>query len=682
MSYLDKYTILESFHKNSLQNLQMAYLKSDPTQIVVINLLNPSAFFDTEDFEHCFNRFTSIIEYSCTKESCLLVTRYHEGYPLEKYIAGFQPSLDFKLKLSHHFFDILRHYVTAPLIILEKLIDPKHLIIKDDLLCHNELLVFEDPMVSPHDFQSISKKLGALLSILIPDESNRHAQSFYTIIDDLLLGSHYVDLLAVINDYDRVTSKYKPSLPVTPLSTGRQETVWDAFSELAAAAPLGAFALGAVSNPLDENVDRLPTHESDSSDANPENLENVNNKEVLPASEGLEPFESPEISEDLEPFESPVTSEDLEPFESPETSEDLEPSESPETSESPEASENHEALEPAVDIPLEGDLLQEVVSADEMPQVISTPANDPSLEAFPGFEKKEEDALEADPFEAIHLQIDDRLKLEEERKRKMWLILIPLLIVLLTAVGFGLFRSFSFKTYPIPVASFTQSKADGKWIFTNASTNDPNTSLKSYYWTISQGGTSVYTLTDKDFAYTFATNGTYTVSLKVMDSKLKWSKPFSVTLVIEDALFADTQVDPPTESAITSQSDTTSQISNRVEEDTTTVRTGTSSYKVSLEGTEASPPRIVLSKVNFEGKGVLSLWLKTPEKGTLTLDFTGLSADKTLFTTEIVVDNYPQNQWYLVTKSIDTQPIQTLWIDVAGTVKTLWIDDFALETLK
>nr|WP_281167346.1 PKD domain-containing protein [Succinimonas amylolytica] len=83
-----------------------------------------------------------------------------------------------------------------------------------------------------------------------------------------------------------------------------------------------------------------------------------------------------------------------------------------------------------------------------------------------------------------------------------------------------------------PKASFTISKNFLKVTATNTSTDqDGPADIVSYAWTSSDGGSA----TTKDYAHTFASPGTYTISLVVTDSKGATSATATKTVTVEAA---------------------------------------------------------------------------------------------------------------------------------------------------
>lgn len=657
MSYLDKYTLLETYHRNNLQHIQTGYLTQDTSQVVFINCLFKKSKLPIQNFEYALPQFTSYLDFEETEEALVFITLYNEGYAIEKYFESYPLTLEVRLSIAHQLFDLMRRYISLPLFIQDKLIDTSHLIVAKEQLFHNELLVFSEDYALPLHFNDISIRLGKLLSFIVPDVSDRHAQSFYTIIDDLLQGNAFSDLSAVFNTYDLIAAKHRQIIAAKHHTGTTQTDVWTAFQELSSdVLPITQ----AVTAPIDSIVsDPLITEE------NPKQDLPLKKEKDLPDDF---PFKDIIIPSFIKNIESKI---------------------------------NHDTTDPYIPMPVETELtekanddmlVEDLVVADSTDNT-TIPVSRDDLESVDEIDSDEgadttPDTLtdthadEMDPIESIHLQIDDRLEIESRRKKRLWLILIPTLLVLSTLLGYVLLNPSQLKAYEPPIAQFSQSKIGDVWHFQNLSTSDPMLTLTAYYWTVAQGGSTLYTTTDKDLTYDFKTVGTYIITLKAMDSKSKWSAPFTMSLAIDDvSLQAD--ITPPIDTTVAPSGDkTTSPISPGIERDPSEARSGEGSYLITLKETSDPMPELVLDPYSFEGKGVVALWMKAPQSSPIEMTFIGKNENNTLFTDSLSLKDYPVNQWFLVTKTIETQLIDTFVINFKGSNFSFWVDDISIETIK
>lgn len=676
MSYLDKYTILESFHKNSLQHIQMGYLKQDPSQIVVINSLFLQTKLPLTDIRSALDCFTSYLDFESTDNALVFVTLYNEGHAIEKYIENFPLPLEVRLSIAHQLFELFRRYVSLPLYIQDKLMDASHMIVAKEHLYHNELLLFDEDYVLPQDFYTLSIRFGKLLAFIVPDISDRHAQSFYTIIDDLLQGNIFADLNTVVKTYDQIAAKHKQT--VTPgiipvVSTDAAKTdVWTPFQVSSVQAP--------------------PIHHIAASPLFPGEIKLSN------ASEKLEQSHSVKKEKDLPddfPFKDIVIPSFIKNVD-PKVTQGISAQENTPTVENDITERLYENTDPMVEnlVPLNHEQPNKTVTTDTVQPILietqdddlfeNASESDSTIEAVTmASDSMTDDQLNAtESIESIHLQIDDRLEIEARRKKRLWLFLIPLLLVLSTLLGFVLLNPNQVKAYDAPTAQFTQSKIGDDWYFENLSISDPLLTLTAHYWTVTKEGSTLFTTTDKDLTYHFETVGTYTIALKTMDSKSRWSAPFAMSLAIDDESLRTNSETNPTTTIAPVAGNTTTPISPGIERDPSEARSGEGSYLISLNESGANAPQLVLSPYPFEGKGVIALWMKASQIAPLEMIFVGKNKDSVNFTESLTLKDYPLNQWFLVTKTIDSKLIDTLIIDFKGSNLSFWVDDISIETIK
>lgn len=138
--------------------------------IAVINEVIWSPLFTLELAQSLFGGFVNLITHSEDDTSCQLVTAYHKGMPLGKYLTSRPLPFRNRVNLCYEFLKAMVSYTDFPPWVQDILIDEDQIIVRDDQLHYNELLILKtsDPETAAKtNFIRVKKKVHKIIESLI-----------------------------------------------------------------------------------------------------------------------------------------------------------------------------------------------------------------------------------------------------------------------------------------------------------------------------------------------------------------------------------------------------------------------------------------------------------------------------------------------------------------------------------
>lgn len=289
-----QYHILDVFEKNPLQSLMLGASVDNADEIVVINEVFWSPLFTRELAQSLYDGFINLKTHSEDNASCQLVTSYHKGTPIGKYLASRSLPFRNRINLCYEFLKAMVHYTEFPAWIQDILIDEDQIIVWEDQLLYNELLILktsEADYAEKSSFTKVRKKLHSVITQLIgnPREASPALTDFLERLDGRTvelnsLQAIYEDFQKVyLYDYylDKNDSLQPPPVPV-PAPLPLQEEAAEAIA--------------------DEIPDEMPVTEPDEPAAEPaDDAAAETDDEVLPVPEEVPvPEALPETPEPAE----------------------------------------------------------------------------------------------------------------------------------------------------------------------------------------------------------------------------------------------------------------------------------------------------------------------------------------------------------------------------------------------
>ncbi len=167
-----QYRILDVFEKNPLQSLMLGSSVENPEDIVVINEVIWSPLFTRELIESLFSGFINLRTHSEDDFSCQLVTAYHKGMPINKYLSSRTLPFRNRINLCYEFLKTMVSYNDFPPWIQDILIDEDQIIVWDDQLLYNELLILKTDNADYGEkisFTKVQKKIHRIIGMLTGD---------------------------------------------------------------------------------------------------------------------------------------------------------------------------------------------------------------------------------------------------------------------------------------------------------------------------------------------------------------------------------------------------------------------------------------------------------------------------------------------------------------------------------
>lgn len=605
-----KYRVTGTLEKNRNQTILLAAPIDKPQEVAVINEIKWADHITPELAHQIKAAFTNLEGYEESNGCLRLVTRYHQGYPLRKYLESFNPSDQQRLNLCYEMLQGLSAYDSLPCWIQNILIDEGQIILWEDTLSFNELLILADSEtpVDPTSFNPIAHKLGRLMRMTLGD-SEENCRSTAKLFERLMApASGYSSIGAVYDDFQKIF-------------------LYDLFLDSEASVPINDTNTAPIDSAVDDRVG-VPIP-------------------MDPGTEGEEPPESdgiryiPEIPE--EPFPDTIS----------ETVADPAPEVVP-TAQLSSAAPEPEALPAAAppDVPQQEDPLDAELERN--------------LDLF--FKRDAAQASEENGFESKKLST-----------RSLKGILAVLLII--TGLLCILYAATASRKADIEPA-FKKVQTDGIWYLQNTTVIPKATQIRRYEWNVLSDGKTIAAYDSEDLTLPLEKDGRYEVTLRMQDSKGRWSPTFKDTLdhrspakkVAEGSGTSESGVDSEPLSRFSLQYDNT-----RISQDTAICRSGNVSLKF-----QPGPGSTLLTVRDFylSGQGIVSFWILGEANQTIQLTFRGYNRNQERFSKSLTHKATGNGQWDMIQFPVKAEgQLENMTVSVHSS-RNVWLDDLSIESYK
>lgn len=174
----------------------------NPEDIVVINEVIWSPLFTRELVESLFSGFINLRTHSEDNVSCQLVTAYHKGMPINKYLSTRTLPFRNRINLCYEFLKAMVSYNDYPPWIQDILIDEDQIIVWNDQLLYNELLILKTDNADYGEkisFTKVQKKIHRIIGMLTGDSLDA-SPALLTFLERLKGNAAELDSLHSIYD--------------------------------------------------------------------------------------------------------------------------------------------------------------------------------------------------------------------------------------------------------------------------------------------------------------------------------------------------------------------------------------------------------------------------------------------------------------------------------------------------
>lgn len=474
MKQIDRYNILEQFHKEAHQTIYMAIDKEKEHEVALVNTIDRNSVLTDDAFNELVRHLSNVSYYDLS-DKLVLVTNYNAGIPLITYLHNYQTDEEARLNLLSECLKKSCDYETLPSTFQSVLIDSHQIVIYKKEVFFNEVILLRD-LQNAVDFHG---KIQDLAFVILGDSKgvmSKHVFSFFNstaFFSNPSIKNIYSQFLKLRSGdtmvlVDPVSHNVSDNLVVTaiPISIAKQDDVTAMPISLAKQGNEGFVQLA-----MDE-----PTEQA-----------------LQPQPQPIQPLPLP--------FETTTSSTPNQYSEIPETSEPLQVIDIPATMDSP----------PPFQVP-----------ADISNQPTSDPIQQPKLVN-----------TTAIPSE-LHIGLTERrTNFKTDQPKTKWHF--PwLMLIFLAMVGFGWWYIFIHEELPNPpIASYEMITTDTGWQFTSRAIAYAPATIKDYQWTVLLNGETIETHNTERFLFNPTKSGSYIISLSVTDSYKQKSQGFSNTLQFE-----------------------------------------------------------------------------------------------------------------------------------------------------
>lgn len=273
------------------------------------------------------------------------------------------------------------------------------------------------------------------------------------------------------------------------------------------------------------------------------------------------------------------------------------------------------------------------------------------------------------------------------KKRQYKWIAWVLLIAVAALVLFGIFNIISgLFTKKAPVARFETQKDNSAYHFINKSTfSGSDNKLTQISWRIEIDGTELLTSDEFDLTVSFKNAGKYKITLMVKD-RYRWSSAYSqiVDYTASDAASFSPSTETGTEGLNGSDDPlsgiTATDVSDNIQYDDKTSRTGTTGLKLDMTSTDQA--QLTLDGLSVNKATALSFWMRSSKTDRVVLTVFGYDNNGLRFTKRLTLNPKSTSSWEMVTLQSNYDGIVSMKLQFSAPGSILWLDDFELAAFK
>ena len=166
-SYLDRYTIVQTFKENDFQKVFIGTDSKD-NQAVVINTIyteENDSIWDLvgQSYKDTFNH---VLHFEKMEDQIVLVTKVEEGLSLNTYLSDFSPTFTERVNLIYQYLDGIRQYDPVPNNVKSILVDESQIIINKGKMSFDELIIFNENSFKSKNFEAVINNIVLVLKKL------------------------------------------------------------------------------------------------------------------------------------------------------------------------------------------------------------------------------------------------------------------------------------------------------------------------------------------------------------------------------------------------------------------------------------------------------------------------------------------------------------------------------------
>lgn len=177
MKQIDRYTLLEQFHKEPYQTIYMAINKEKEHEIGLVNLIDRNGPLTEDNFQQLVRHLHNVAFYD-SSDQFKLITLFNEGMPLGSFLKNMRPSDETRLQLLSDILKGFSDYDPLPVRFKCALMDSHQLVVNQNQVFMNEV-IFLKHLVETDDFHRKIKEVADMLLIGVNSPIAKHIQAFF-----------------------------------------------------------------------------------------------------------------------------------------------------------------------------------------------------------------------------------------------------------------------------------------------------------------------------------------------------------------------------------------------------------------------------------------------------------------------------------------------------------------------
>lgn len=623
-AFMELFDIKEVFEQNSRQRILMGTPKRSPDEIVVINRFYRDETFDESLYFHLKRSLKNLVHIENNAAELIVVTAYPEGAPLTALIESPRLLPSDRMKLAEFYLDQAAAYEGLPPAIQTLLIDLNQFVVQDTGLEPKELIVLDRGFNPAQEPSAVTKKLSDVLNqILKPkvvDYEEFESDGIRNLITGLAVGA-----IATIS---AARGTFAGLMASSERISG---TIHTPNPERAASNTAASGAGGSIIGASENSDNTHPKNTRSETDSNASSGMGAGAAAIGAAAIGASAIGAAALG-------------------------------------------------------ASGGGGSGGGAAPSGTNTFGAAGKGPNTES--GDSRSGAIGIELDNLfiseEPAKRTSPPRKKPVKKRQFKWiaWLLLIAVACLVL----FGIFNILTgLFVRKAPVARFETQIDNGTYQFINKSTvSGSDNKLTQISWRIEKDGTELLSSDEFDLTVSFKNDGKYKVTLMVKD-RYRWSSAYSQ--VMEHQSSEGGNLPSAEGEAVTvSEADDplsgiqTSNVGANVSYDEKISRTGTSSLKLDMTGSDQA--QLSLDGLKVNRSTALSFWMKSSETDRVVLTVFGYNENGLKFTKKLTLMPQSTSNWEMVTIQSNYDGITSMKLQFSAPGTILWLDNFELAAFK
>jgi len=157
--YLERFTLEKEFKKNEYQDIYIGMSRSEPREIVIVNILKDKKFPWKSYQEQIEKFFENVRHVERTEEGLVVVTRFDDGEFLLDYLENNSPDMETKMDLFLTYLRKIVKYDPVDNLLKSLLVDELQIVIHQGELTVNELIALGQVPKKNTSFEKVVEKI-------------------------------------------------------------------------------------------------------------------------------------------------------------------------------------------------------------------------------------------------------------------------------------------------------------------------------------------------------------------------------------------------------------------------------------------------------------------------------------------------------------------------------------------